>query len=114
MLVAPAAGVGGVHPDHGDTAAGSHADQPGPKLRGGDTGHGAAQSLCAFPAAEGFPARGPRVGEVQILDHDRCAVVVLSVVEQMRDRRTHPPITPGRTQIRGEHVDVERFTDRVT
>jgi hypothetical protein len=56
MLIAPAAGVGGVHPDHGDAAAGGDADQPGPKPRGGDTRYGAAQPLSAFPAAEGFPA----------------------------------------------------------
>ena len=74
VLIAPLAGVGGIHPDHRDAAAGRHGDQPSPEPRGGDTSHGAAQSLSAFPAAQGFPAGGPRVGEVQILDHDRRAL----------------------------------------
>jgi hypothetical protein len=77
VLSTPAAGVGRVHPDHGDPAAAGHTGQPGPEPGGGNTGYRAAQSLSAVTAAEGFPAGGARVGEVEVLDHQRRAVVLL-------------------------------------
>src|SRR4029077_14689144 len=58
MLDAPLAGVGGIHPDHADTAAGGHGGQPGAEPAGGDTSNGAAQLLAASAAAQGFaPSR---------------------------------------------------------
>jgi hypothetical protein len=94
VLSTPAAGVGRVHPDHGDPAAAGHTGQPGPEPGGGNTGYRAAQSLSAVTAAEGFPAGGARVGEVEVLDHQRRAVVLLGVIEQIGDGRTHPPVAP--------------------
>jgi hypothetical protein len=80
-LVTPAAGVGGVHADHRQAAARRHADQSIPEPAGRNTRHGAAQPLTPLAAAQGFAPGGPRIGEIQVLDHDRPTSVVLGVVE---------------------------------
>jgi hypothetical protein len=114
VLVAPAAGVGRVHADHRDSAADRHADQPIPELGGGNSSDVATQSFPPFSAAEGFPAGGAGVGEVEILRHDRRAVVLLGVIEQGGDRRAYPTIALGSTEARGEHFDAGRLADRIT
>jgi hypothetical protein len=93
VLVTPAARVGGVNADHGQAAPRCHPNQSIPESTGRYTGHGAAQPLPAFPAAQGLAAGGPCVSEIQVLDHDRRAVVLLGVLKQRGDRRAHPPIT---------------------
>ena len=87
MLGAPAAGVGGVHPDHGDPMAGGHRGQPGPQPPGGNTGYRAAQSLSPRAAAQSFSAGDASVGEVEVLHHHRRAVVLLGGREQIGDGR---------------------------
>ena len=94
MLVAPAAGVGRINTDDRDAAAGSHTDQPGAELSGGDAGDGAAQPFSALAAAQGFAPGGARVGEVEVFGHDRRTVVSLRQVQQRADPRTHPPVAP--------------------
>ncbi len=94
MLGAPAAGVGRIHPDHRDAAAGGHGGQPVAELGGRDTGNGAAQPFAALTAAQGFAAGGARVGEIKVLHHDRRAILLLGVIKQLGDRRAHPPIAP--------------------
>jgi hypothetical protein len=96
MLDAPLAGVGGIHPDHADTAAGGHGAQPGAEPAGGDTSNGAAQLLTASAAAQGFAPSRAGIGEIKILDHDRTTAPLPGVVEQGGDRRApaHPGATP--------------------
>jgi hypothetical protein len=113
VLVAPAAGVGGIHPDHGDAAPGGHRRQPGTKPGGGYTSDGAAQPFSAFATAKRISADCPRIGEVEVLHHDRRTVLLLGVIEHSRDRRAHPAITPRRRQPAGRHLDADRGADRV-
>ena len=112
MLGAPAAGVGRIHPDDRDPAAGGYAAQPGAQLCGGNAGDGAAQPFPAPTAAQGFPPGGARVGEVEVSATTAGAAAVLGVVEQLADGRAHPPITPGCSQPGGIEGNGDGCTDR--
>jgi hypothetical protein len=119
VLGTPAAGVGGVDPDHRRSlAAGGHADQPGPKPSRWESRYGATQSLLLFPrpSVSGRVARAS--GEVQIPSITISKASNSLAGQHSRGRyviaaRTRS-ITARRTQARGEHVDAERFYDRVT
>jgi hypothetical protein len=80
MLGAPGAGVGRVHTDDRDIATGGHPDQAVAELRGGDASHGAAKPFSLAAAAHAFPSGRARVGEVEVLHHHRCAVVLLGAM----------------------------------
>ena len=113
VLGAPAAGVGRIHPDDRDPAPRGHAAQPGAEPSGGDASNGAAQPFPALATAEGFPAGGARVGEVQVLHHDRRAALPVGQLKQRADGRAHPPIAPRCSQPSGFDRDGDGFTDRV-
>jgi hypothetical protein len=81
VLGAPAAGVGRVNPDDRGAAPGRHADQPGTELCGGDTRDGAAQPFTTLAAAQSLTPGGARIGEIEVLDHNRRAAAVLGVIE---------------------------------
>jgi hypothetical protein len=93
VLGAPHAGVGRIHPDDGDAAAGGHRGEAGAETRGGDTGHRGAEPFPTLTAAHGVAAGGAGISEIEVLDHHRGAVIHLGVVEQGGDRRADPPIT---------------------
>ena len=94
VLGTPAAGVGRIHPDDCDPVARRHAGEPGAELPRGDASDGAAQSLSALTAAQCFPAGGSRVGEVEVLHHNRPTLVLVGAIEQRADGRTDPPVAP--------------------
>jgi hypothetical protein len=87
VLGAPFTGVGRIHADDGDAAAGGHRGEPGAKARGGDGGHGAAELFPPRAAAHGVAAGGAGIGEVEVLDDHRGAPGVGRAVEQGGDRR---------------------------
>ena len=72
VLGAPAAGVGGVHPDHRQAAAGRHADQPISEPAGRYAGHDLAQPLGVFAAAEGLALLAERRPDVVVLGRRRA------------------------------------------
>lgn len=92
MLTPPLAGVGRIHADHSDAAAGSHGGEPVPETPSGDPRHGTAKSFSSPAAAQGFTPGTTRVGEVEVFDHHRRATVVVGEVEQCGDRRADPPV----------------------
>ena len=114
MLGTPAAGVGRIHPDDRDPAAGGHPGQPSAELSGRDASDGAAQSLSALSAAQGLAPGGARIGEVEVLHHDRRAVVLLGQVEQRADGRAHPSVALRRSQPRGIDRNRDGFADWIT
>jgi len=73
VLGAPSAGVGRIHPDHSDPAAGRHGGESGAEAGGGDGGHGAAEPFGALAAAHRVAAGGAGIGEVEVLDDHRGA-----------------------------------------
>ncbi|MCU1696046.1 MAG: hypothetical protein JWR34_2109 [Mycobacterium sp.] len=87
MLGTPLTGVRRVHPDHRDPTTMRHRCQSGAELTGGDPSYGAAEPFAPCPAAHGVAAGGAGVGEVEVLDYHRGAVVLVAAVEQGGDRR---------------------------
>jgi hypothetical protein len=45
--------------------------------------------------AEGLPPRPPDVGEVEVLDHDRLATVIIGEGDELADGRPQPAVTAG-------------------
>ena len=66
---------------------------------GGDAGHGAAEPFPPRAAAHGVAPGGAGIGEVEVLDHYRGAVVLGAQVEQGGDRRPDPPIPARRPAV---------------
>jgi hypothetical protein len=81
VLGAPPTGVGSIHTDDCDAAPSRHTDQSVPEPSGGDPRDGAAQSFTTLAAAQSLTPGGARVGEIEVLDHNRRATGVLGVIE---------------------------------
>jgi len=113
VLSAPFAGVGRVHPDHGDAAAGRHRGESGAELGGGDAGGGAAEPLPTCAAAHRVAADGAGIGDVEVLDHHRGALSVGGGIEQGGDRRPDRPVAWGCGQSGRVDGDPHRVPDRV-
>ncbi len=92
MLTSPLTGVGRVHADNGNAAAGRHGGQPGTELAGGYAGHDAAEPLAALRATKGFPADDAGIGKVEVLHHHSGTSCAFCVVEEFGYRRPDPPI----------------------
>ncbi len=73
MLSTPFTGVGRVHPDDRDTAAGGHRREAGTEFRGGDTSHRAAEPFPTLAAAHRVASGSAGIGEVEVLDDHRGA-----------------------------------------
>ena len=79
VLRAPPRGVSGIGDDHVQARVRGHLHQPAAELPGRDAGDSAPE-VSSAPAAGGpapasFPALGPRLGEVEVLDHQRPRLV---------------------------------------
>jgi hypothetical protein len=96
VLAAPHACVSRIDTDHSDAAAGGHGGEPVPETPSGYAGNGATKTLSPPAAAQCFAAAGAGVGEIEVLDHDRGALVPISDIKHRGDRGTDPPITPRR------------------
>jgi hypothetical protein len=101
VLGPPLTGVGRIDPDDRDAPSGRHRAQPGAELAGGNAGHGTAEPFPPVSVAQRVAAGGAGIGEVQVLDHHRRAVMDLGVVEQGGDRCADPPIALRGGQSRG-------------
>jgi hypothetical protein len=77
VLASPLAGVSGAHNYHRDVAQARHCRESGAEVRGGHTGYGSAQPLSGLTAAKCFSSNRPRVGEIEVLDHNRATISVL-------------------------------------
>lgn len=81
MLGTPFACVCRIHRDHCDPAAGRDGGETGAKTRGGDTGHGAAETFPSRSAAHRVAAGGAGVSKAEIRYHNRSALLLLGEVK---------------------------------
>jgi hypothetical protein len=112
VLGAPHRGVGGVDGDDGQVPVGGHLGQAVPEPAGGDAGHQPAIGPSPLSSARAptvaFPAFGPGLVEVEILDDHRLAGRRLGQSDQGGDGPPEPSI-PGRG---GQPSQVQRHRHR--
>ncbi len=89
VLRRPPGGAGGVDGDHRESRVEGHLGEPVPEPGRGDAGHQCPEPPTAAAARRAvpgtFPAQGPGLGEVQVLDHDRACPVLPGCADQGGD-----------------------------